>query len=510
MIRTQNSRLDTPILLPTIALPMIACALLLTGCITGRGSWKIPSVDDPPSLSPRNQSLYRPSPSAAPKIAAPSPRETRKEPQPDDSRRKPSVRREKNPATDDGDQLPARRPTSPGGTAIPREGNQGPAIVPQGVTIPARLELVVNAPPKRQVGSAATFRLTVRNIGDKPADAVVVRCRFPDGLVFPGSRERQVTRRLGRLPSGKSRTFSLTLRGEKTGSLCCEFEVSSQGAERAWKSVCVKFVPRSLEVTVLGPRNRTLGSRAEFTIKLSNTSSQALKNVRTTLRQDAALVPKEASKGVTWDKDALRWNLGSIGPGAEVQLQVEFDCHKTSDSACFALEVTADNFAGDTAEQCLKIDKSPGVIIMQVRDRNDLLQIGDETEYLVTISNTGLQSVRGIQLTTEIPDMFRIVSAEVRQEKHRLLNTTDITGRTVTFGPVATLRGGDTLHYRIRVKAFSAGDGTFRARMSHSLKKNNLTVSESTTVNPPASTAAKNAPPPPRFPESTSHPTPSP
>jgi len=478
MICTQNNRL----LAPTVLL-MIGCVMLLAGCITGRGTWKIPTVDDPPSLSPRNRSLYHPSPSATPDITDPSPGEIPKEPRPTDTGPYDTGR---NPAT-----------LSPKKTAT-NDSHQGPAIVPQGVTVPARLELVVHAPPKRQVGSAAIFRLTVRNIGDKPADAVVVRCRFPDGLVFPGSRERQVTRPLGRLPAGESRTISLTLRGEKTGTLCCEFEVSSRGAERAWKSVCVKFVPRSLEVTILGPRKRTLGSRAEFTIKLANTSPRTLKNVRTTIQQDAVLVPKEASKGATWDDDALRWNLGSIEPGAEVQLQVEFDCHKTATNACFTLAVTADDFPGEAVEQCLKIDKSPGVLTMQVRDRDDLLRIGDETEYLITVSNTGLQSVRGIRVTAEIPDMFRIVSAEVRQAKHRLLNTVDITGRTVTFAPVATLRGGGTLHYRIRVKAFSPGDGTFRARLSHVLKKNVLTATETTTVNPPEATAVKNTPALPR------------
>jgi len=465
----------------------MACEVLLAGCITGRGTWKVPAVDDPPSLSPRNRSLYQP-----------SPRKTYKKSTPDDSGRNPSTLRPDNPATDDRDRPPVERSASPKVPVTPRDGSQGPAIIPQGVTVPARLELTVQVPPKRQVGSVATFRLTVRNIGDKPANAIVVRCKFPNGLVFPGSRERQVTRPLGRLPAGGSRTFSLTLRGDKTGSLCCEFEVSSRGAERAWKSVCVEFVPRSLETTILGPKTRTLGSRAEFTIKLANTSPRPLKNVRVTIRQDAALVPKEASKGAKWDNDALRWNLGSIEPGAEVQLQVEFDCHKTATGACFTLAISADGFPGEEVEQCLKIEKPPGIITMQARDRDDLLRIGDETEYLITVSNTGLQSVRGIRVTAEIPDMFRIVSAEVRQAKHRLLNTVDITGRTVTFAPMATLRGGGTLIYRIRVKAFSTGDGTFRARLSRAPKKNILTVDETTTVNPPKSAAAKNTPPTPR------------
>ena len=476
--------------------PMTGCALLLAGCMSGRGTWKIPAIDDPPSLSPRHRSLYRPSPPTPtrPEITAPSPGNTHRDLKPADNGRKlSSAVPAKSPETDGADRSPRRRNTLPGGPSVPRDGTGGPAIVPQGVTVPAQLELVVHAPPKRQVGSLATFRLTIRNVGDKPADAVVVRCRFPDGLAYPGSAEREVTRTLGRLPAGKSRAVSLTLRGEKAGSRCCEFEVTSRGAERAWKSVCVEFVPRSLGVAILGPRQRTLGSRAEFTIKLTNTTSRVLKNVRATLRQDAALVPKEASKGAAWDKKTLRWNLQSVAPGAEVQLQIEFDCHKTAADACFSLAVTADGFPGEDVEQCLRIDKPPGVVRMQVRDRDDLLRVGEETEYVVTVHNTGWQSVRGIRVTAEIPGMFRIISADVRQAKHRLMNHADITGRTVTFAPVATLGGGGTLEYRIRVKAFGSGDGTFRVRLSHAIKKNVITVAETTTVNP-SETAATTRP----------------
>jgi hypothetical protein len=126
---------------------------------------------------------------------------------------------------------------------------------------------------------------------------VVVECEFDSTLAFPGKDGTRVRRAVGTLAAGETKKVVLSLSSGMVGRHCCRFSVMSGGIEVVWKSVCVEFVERNFDVEILGPTARTVGSRAEFVVKIVNRSKQELKDVNLVLRHDPQLVPREATEG---------------------------------------------------------------------------------------------------------------------------------------------------------------------------------------------------------------------
>ncbi|HCO27184.1 MAG TPA: hypothetical protein DIT97_30825, partial [Gimesia maris] len=124
--------------------------------------------------------------------------------------------------------------------------------------------------PKRQLGSGATFYLIIKNASDRSVRNVLLECEFDAALMFPGRREKKIGQRLGTLQPGESKEISLTLFSDVLGSHCCRFRALADGDELVWKSVCVEYEKKQLDLSVVGPSSRSIGSRAEYNLKLSN------------------------------------------------------------------------------------------------------------------------------------------------------------------------------------------------------------------------------------------------
>jgi uncharacterized repeat protein (TIGR01451 family) len=120
-------------------------------------------------------------------------------------------------------------PLTPEGTRpqdqTPPAGGEAPAPELQR---PA-LDLVKSAPRRVRLGGAVRYRLTVRNTGDTALTGVVISDPVPDGVIVPrGSRTARqlrggaVTINVGRLASGASRTYTVTMRTlrDRTGRIC--------------------------------------------------------------------------------------------------------------------------------------------------------------------------------------------------------------------------------------------------------------------------------------------------
>lgn len=387
----------------------------------------------------------------------------------------------------------------PGGQLPPADRSSGPVpetVAPPGISgdepaggpqlaspaIAAPVELTVEAPSRKQVGSAIEFRLGVRNSGEAAAENVAVEVEFDDGLIFPGRAERQVSQSLGRLLPGEPREVALTLVAGRTGTLCARFLVTVGETEAAWKSVCVEVVPRQLQLEIVGPPQRTIGSRAEFTIKLVNASSEVLAGVQATATYDAALTPREGSAGAQQKPGSVSWNLGDLQPGEGVHLQLEFECRVASESACLTAEVTGTGIPSERLEKCLRVIPRQGSVDVQVLDRLDPVKLGDETEYVVTVQNRDLRAVRGLAFSADVPRELEIVSTELNQNGRPLPVRADVKDGQVAFEAVDTLAPDDVLTYHIRVRALATGDASFAARLTHSGSPEPVEVVEPTTV----------------------------
>lgn len=362
-------------------------------------------------------------------------------------------------------------------------GLVGPIIIPGQIRIPTKLRLTLQAPQQGQVGSGLTYRATIQNTNKTAIENVTVECAFDDALTFPGRTEKKVTQGLGRLLPGETKSIPLTLVGHQTGRHCCRFTVTTNGGESATESVCVELVPRQLDVQVVGPRFRTVGSRAEFTIKLINVSGRNLESIRTQVRADSVLKPKEATTGVTQSDLGLSWTLGDLKPGEGLQLQIEFECMTSAEQACLLVDVAGGNFPDEQVETCIRIAQPHRNLDVRVRDTADSLNVKDQMEYQVTVQNRGRTDLRDVELIGEIPPTVRVVAATIEGGSQSQPVRFKLVGQQILFEPVELPTSNPTLLYRIRVEATRPGNGEFVARVRYSANESPIEIGEPTTVN---------------------------
>lgn len=479
-----------------LTLSLTACSALAP---SQRSSWKL---TDPPTLDPQNQPLNRPAPASpnpqsretqrvGPETIVPQkqsePASPEKElfavPESSDRRQPPQPRDlpEDIPARPRLE-TPRRQPQTRAKPESTPSRPSGPMMTPPGQAGP--LEMTVDVIAKRQLGSGATFYLIVKNTSNQSVRNVLLECEFDSALLFPGRREKKIGQRLGTLQPGESKEINLTLYSDTLGNHCCRFRAIVDGEELVWKSVCVEYVQKQLELSVIGPSARTIGSRAEYIIKLSNVTDVDLKNVQVAVSYDASLIPREASIGSERESGQLKWMLDTIRVGEGVQLQVEFDCEVAAEYSCMRVNVTSPEIPAEQASACLKVTPAQGVLDVHVRDTKDPIARGEETTYEVSIENRGLQPARGIQLQAKIPRMFRVVSVEAHQGNQKLNLRPEVNQNTLVVSPVQELPADAFLKYTIQVKAIGSGDGEFDVTISGAdTDKLETRVSEITTVN---------------------------
>jgi uncharacterized repeat protein (TIGR01451 family) len=381
--------------------------------------------------------------------------------------------------TPEGPQLMPIEPGDPG--VEPSSGTQ-PAP-PQTAPAGPRLDLEVEAPSGRQLGAGATFNLTVRNTGTAAAEDVAVDCEFDDAFVFPGGQEKRVRQTLGRLPAGQSSHIALTLVSQREGRHCCRFSVTSRGVEAVWKSVCVDYTAKQLDVSVIGPPRRTVGSRAEFTVKLMNPSREPIEGVTARIAYDhAVLVAREGTAGASREPGSLRWDLGRLGPGEGVQLQAELECTGGTSQTVLTVDAGGREVPRESRRARLAIAPAAGDLQIDIQERSDLVRVGDEVEYVITATNRGRQPVRTVRLASRLPSNLAVLTARAECSDGRI--KLHQTGQArLRFANVTLLPPGHSLRFEIVARAVEAGDGWVAAVVRHGNGTESAEVFEPTTVN---------------------------
>ena len=516
-------------------------ALVLAGCMTGPSrnvAYRVPNYSVP-SQSPSVTTYRIPDPRTEP-----SPR-NRVDPAPpprgfDSSRTIPEATPESNPESspETATVTPTPEPrtvpetSEPPASVTPEEGptlnlkteDSEPRTLPPLATTPAtpvlpksnppaarkpaKLELLVNVPKRKQVGSPAAYRLLVRNMGTETAEDVDIHCQFDPQLTFDNSEKREVRHRLGRLFPGESKELTLHLVAKSAGVHGCRFSVKSRqagdandrsadqpGVEAVWKAVNVEFVSQQVQIEMLGPTLRTVGSRAEFNFKITNRSKKLLPKVRVVLQHDAAIAPAVVTQGATRDKLSLAWEVSDFKIDETAQFQVDFDCKTPAHRVCLQLDVSGNGIPDDRTETCLQILPVLGALDLQISDRDDPIVLGKRPDaeknapgrYEITVFNRGLQPAPQVRLDVNVSPLLKVLSAQVQtgaanQATKLLPLKYELTNGRLLFDAVPTLAPDDKLVYIVEVEGVSQGVADVRATLRSGLNNTAVSTSEPTWV----------------------------
>lgn len=274
----------------------------------------------------------------------------------------------------------------------------------------SQIVLNVKSPSRAPVGGTVTFDIEVRNDTNDSVTDAVVKVDFDDAFLFPGHNETRLTKRFGTLEAGQSRPMRLTLASYKPGTHSCRFELAAKGHSKIQHEVVVEFREQKLDVKLIGPARRTIGSRAEFVVKIANVWTEPLTDVALSLSHDATLKLHEATGGYQQDSNMLKWKLDRLPPGAGMLLLAEFDCRQASEQACLTAIVSSAEVSDEVVESCLAVAGASDMVDLKISDRTEPIQVGGVVEYEIVAQNIGLQSLPSLVLNVSGSEHLRLES----------------------------------------------------------------------------------------------------
>lgn len=377
------------------------------------------------------------------------------------------------------------------------------------VTAPG-LDLRVSGPAQVAVGAQVRFEIVLANRGQATATSLVMKDRFEPGLRHAAAAG-QIEAPLPDLAPGAEQRLHVDFQAAQAGQLCHTVEVLSAGRLVASQQACVTAVPPAqtvpqpkpaekpagippgkpappakpaagpaLSVTKTGPAKAAVGDMVVFDIEVVNTGTERLTAVRVVDEFDPQLRANRATEGFDPVGDALALVIDELPPGDRVVLQVEYECLKPGASVCTRSSASAAEGVRQQAQACLAVADAPAPgeppdLSVAVTDLKDPVFVGDNVTYRVTVTNNGRTAARDVTVTAKAP----------RQMVPNRLGTTapcEIEGQNVRFQPVAQLRPGETLTYRVIATARAPGDAELVAEVVSRGAARPTTAAERTVV----------------------------
>ena len=114
-------------------------------------------------------------------------------------------------------------------------------------------------------------------------------------------------------------------------------------------------------------------------------------------------------------------------------------------------------------------------LLIEVIDTEDPLLVGEETTYIIQITNQGTAPDTNVGLKVQLPSELSVVSAAGDTQG-------TISGNNVNFAAYPSLAAKEIIQFRVVAKAVAVGDARFKAQMTSDLLKSPVPEEEATQV----------------------------
>lgn len=391
---------------------------------------------------------------------------------------------------------PTSRPgaTGPRLSAPPAVPDQSTIPVlprPDSLDVPQAFDFAVEPPEIVREQETALFVLRVTNPGSAPTQAVTVRADFDDGWEFPDSDQRSIEQRMGEVAPKSTREVSLSLTPLRAGRSRIDFHVESQTHPPATETTWVDVQSRSVELTLAGPRRRSVGHRAEFVATIVNTSGNDLPQTRAEFSYDSdVLAVREASVGWTTSAGTIAWPLGTLLREERVQIQLEFEC--TSETPPAPIRCTF-----QTAGQLAALREAPLEVIpprpveVTIVDHDDPHGAGDSVRFSVHVHNRTTAPLADLELRISTSPHF--ADLELADDSRSTIATVAQDPYGIDLKKVAIPADGH-ISISASARASRPGDGVLRVLVRAPSLPAPFEVEESLVVNPAPPTVGQAMP----------------
>lgn len=241
---------------------------------------------------------------------------------------------------------------------------------------------------------------------------------------------------------------------------------------------------RAVDVAVSGPDRRTLGSRAEFIVTLTNVSGRTLPGAQVMIDYPDPLRLKEVSAGAAREPGRLVWDLGNLLVQERVQIQLEFECATVADDAPLRVVAGATGFRAPPRTAPLQV-APVSRLDLRIADSADPIALGVTTEYTIHIRNVDTVAHRNLTLYLMQSGQFQLGAIQGRAGRRTLPIRSSPTREGQTIAIAEALPPGESFAINVPAAAQAIGVGQLVVVLSSDSLQDVLKVRETTVVDPP-------------------------
>jgi uncharacterized repeat protein (TIGR01451 family) len=324
-----------------------------------------------------------------------------------------------------------------------------------------------SGPETAILGTDITFNLVVKNIGTATARNVVVTDVVPAGMSHSTGKS-ELSFEVGDLTPGQAKPLAVTFKANQRGKICNTATATSTNTGKVSDDICTVVLVPGLKVEKTGTKEQVLGRNADYEIVVSNTGDITLNNViiSDTSPAETSIV---AAPGGTISGNKATWTIAELKSGTKMSQTIKLTS-KSAGTHCNAVTVSSGTVS-DSAKACT-LWKGIPALAFEVIDGPDPIQIGESTTYTIKVTNQGFADIHNVKVAASFGDQVAPVSTPQG----------NVSGKNVSFPPVAAIGAKQSVTYTITVKGTSVGDARSRISLVSDEQKTPVEETESTTV----------------------------
>lgn len=337
------------------------------------------------------------------------------------------------------------------------------------VIVAPALQLDKTCTPEVTVCDPIQYTITVRNTGDGPATNVEVREQLPSGLTTE-SGNSGVVGRLDSLGAGESRQFTFTARANAAGTYTNTATATADGGLTAEASCETVVRQPVLQVTKTGRELQYVGRPITFEITVTNTGDIAARDTVLVDPIPAGANFVSATNNGSFSGGRVTWSLGTIGAGESRNVSVTLN---PTQRTVIRNTATATAFCAEDSDDASTEIKGIPAVLLEVIDQDDPIEVGGIETYIITVTNQGSAEDTNLVIEVTVPAEGEYVSSQGP-------TTASVSGKTVTFAPLASLAPKAKVTYVVKVKAIAAADARLGVQLTTDQTTSPVNETEST------------------------------
>ena len=325
-------------------------------------------------------------------------------------------------------------------------------------TICTKPELAITQTGPQQVliGQSVAFDITISNPGTGAATGVVLEEDVPVGLVHEESSHLELA--VGTLKPGESRRLRLTLTADKPGIVNNDVLIRGEGNLLAKATAQVEVIAPGLQVGVSGPKLRYLERAATYEVEVANPGTAPAKEVEivTYLPKGMKFLSADHEGHYEARNHAVYWSLEEL-PAKQSGVAKLKLMPMEAGVQPLTVEGRAELGLKHEFKTSVKVETS-AELEFTIDDENDPVEVGSETVYAITLSNSGSSAATDIRMDVTIAGEMQPISG---QGPTRVA----VQGQIVSVEPLARLAPGEKVVYRLRVRGLREGNQRFQVQL---------------------------------------------